>query len=56
MSNCVETCDIFKLIFILSVFIIIIVREIRTNLQVSARQYRLIGVGGTVAEIVNLLG
>nr|DAE82069.1 MAG TPA: hypothetical protein [Bacteriophage sp.] len=27
MSNIVETCDIFKLIFILSVFIIIIVRE-----------------------------
>nr|DAZ66600.1 MAG TPA: hypothetical protein [Caudoviricetes sp.] len=31
MSNTVETCDIFKLIFILSVFIIIIIREIRTK-------------------------
>nr|DAW06772.1 MAG TPA: hypothetical protein [Bacteriophage sp.] len=27
MSNIAETCDIFKLIFTLSVFIIIIVRE-----------------------------
>nr|DAM79750.1 MAG TPA: hypothetical protein [Caudoviricetes sp.] len=27
LSNVVETCDIFKLIFTLSVFIIIIVRE-----------------------------
>nr|DAT24882.1 MAG TPA: hypothetical protein [Bacteriophage sp.] len=27
LSNVVETCDIFKLIFTLSVFIIIVVRE-----------------------------